>query len=213
MLVVSGSSIQLVSALTAGQVTEINNDLTATPAIAVVVRTCEFDIVASYGNAHESFRGLTLDNTTPYYYATSIINGSSLLSVPSSMPSDETTQDPSTMPVAPDGLNVALTGGADGAAPLASDFAGNDSGPGNRTGIAALIDASEISIIAAPGITDQTTQNGADHAMRKRCTTGFAILDPRAHLDWWRPEHERHSEPKEISMTRTMRRSIIPGSW
>ena len=177
VLTVTGSSIQLVSALSAGQVTAINNDLTALPPIPISVRTCEFDIAATYGNVNESFRGLTLDNTTPYYYATAIINGSSLLSVPASLPSDQTTQDPSTMPVAPDGLNVVLSGGADGAAPLASDFAGNDGGPGNRTGIAALIDALEVSIIAAPGITDQTTQM----ALITQCETlhyRFAILDP-----------------------------------
>jgi len=187
VLSVTGSSIQLVLqpaqtyALPPAQVTAINNDLTATPAIPVTVRTCEFDINASYGNVHESFRGLTLDNTTPYYFANAIINGSSLLSVPyvsgTTLPSDETTLDPSTMPVASDGQNVVLSGGTDGACPLSSDFAGLDLGPGNRTGIAALVDAQEISIIAAPGITDQTTQM----ALITQCETlryRFAVLDP-----------------------------------
>lgn len=169
---VSGNSIQLVTGLSTA------------PAVPVTVSTCEFNISASYGNMHESFSGLTLDNTTPYYFATAIINGSSLLSVPylpsitpPTLPSDQTTQDPSTMPVAPDGMNVALSGGTDGAYPTPIDFQGNDGGPGNRTGIAALIDAAEVSIIAAPGITDQTTQM----ALITQCETllyRFAILDP-----------------------------------
>jgi hypothetical protein len=178
----AGSSIQLVSDLTAADVLAVNKDL-STP-LPVVARTCEFDIAASYGNASESFRGVTLDNTTPYYYANAILNGSSLLGVPflpgvtpPALPSDQTTQDPSTLPVAPDGQNVVLNGGSDGDYPLPADFAGNDGGPDNRSGIAALIDAQEISIIAAPGITDQTTQM----ALITQCETlayRFAILDP-----------------------------------
>jgi hypothetical protein len=175
VLTVLGSSLQMTAALGAGEVTAVNNDLAAP--LPVTARTCEFDINASYNGVGESFRGLTLDNTTPYYYATAIINGSNLLGVPASPPSDQTSIDPSTMPVAPDGLNVLLAGGSDGDYPLPSDFAGNDNGPGNRTGIAALIDAQEISIIAAPGITDQTTQM----ALITQCETllyRFAILDP-----------------------------------
>jgi phage tail sheath protein FI len=184
VLNVTGSSIQLVNPLSAAEVTAIHNDLVASPAIPVTVRTCEFDIAASYGTVNESFRGLTLDNTTPYYYATAIANGSSLLSVPflpvivpPALPSDQSTQDPSTMPVAPDGLTVILANGTDGAYPLPSDFVGTDSGPGNRTGVQALIDASEISIIAAPGITDQIVQG----ELIIQCETllyRFAILDP-----------------------------------
>ena len=190
VLSVSGSSIQLVLqpaqtyALSPVQVNAITSNLSATPALPVTVRTCEFDIAASYGHVNESFRGLTLDNTTPYYFATAIINGSSLLSVPPlpailppKLPSDQSSLDPSTMPVAPDGQNVQLTGGTDGATPLSTDFTGQDLGPGNRTGIAALIDASDISIIAAPGITDQNTQM----ALITQCETlkyRFAILDP-----------------------------------
>jgi phage tail sheath protein FI len=150
--------------------------------IPVRVRTCEFNIVASNGSINESWTGLTLDNTTPYYYANIINNGSQLLSVPASggvLPSDQTTQDPSTMPVATQGgiVNMQANSGTDGSVPQPLDFVGNDGGPGNRTGIAALIDASEISIIATPGITDQNTQM----ALIDQCELlkyRFAILDP-----------------------------------
>ena len=170
---VLGSSLEMTASLAGGAA--ISADLTASH--PVTVRTCEFDINVSYNGAGESFRGLTLDNTTPYYYANAILNGSNLLSVPASPPSDQISTDPRTMPVASDGLNVLLAGGTDGDYPLPADFAGSDMGPGNRTGIAALIDAQEISIIAAPGITDQTTQM----ALITQCETvryRFAILDP-----------------------------------
>lgn len=174
---ITGSSIQLVTALSTAQASTIQANLAATPAVPVTVRTCEFDIVDSYGTVHESLRGLTLDNTTPYYFATAIANGSSLLSVPAPLPYDNLTEDPSTMPVAPDGLNVTLTGGTDGGLPIASDIVGVDNGPGSRTGLTALVDAADISIIATPGITDQVVQG----AMITQCETlayRFAILDP-----------------------------------
>jgi len=171
--------IQLINGLTAPQLAAVNANAAPAPPVPTWARTCEFDIAASCGNVNEIFRGLTLDNTTPYFYGTTIINGSSLLSVPQSpaIPSDQTTTDPSTMPVAADGLNALMAGGADGSAPTPIDFVGNDGGPGNRTGIAALVDAQGISIIGAPGITDQDTQN----ALITQCETlkyRFAILDP-----------------------------------
>jgi phage tail sheath protein FI len=150
--------------------------------IRIAVRTCEFNIAASYNNTNENWTGLTLDNTTPYYYATTINNNSNLLSVPTTggvLPFDIHTQDPSTMPVSQYGgvVNMTPLSGTDGSVPVALDFVGNDGGPGNRTGIAALIDAAEISIIAAPGITDQNTQM----ALIDQCELlkyRFAILDP-----------------------------------
>jgi phage tail sheath protein FI len=185
---ISGSSIQLypvpltTQALTPDQASAVAAGLTASPP-SVTARTCEFDINDSYGTVTESFTGLTLDNTTPYYYATAINNGSNLLAVPNvptvppAPPFDNTSVTPATMPIAPNGQSVQLTGGTDGATPLPSDFVGIDGGPGNRTGLAALIDASEVSIIAAPGITDQTTQM----ALIDQCESlkyRFAILDP-----------------------------------
>jgi uncharacterized protein len=176
---INGNSLTLNGPLVAvTAVADITANLGATPQVPTVVRTCEFDITASYGTVNESFRGLTLDNTTPYYYATTLVNGSSLLSVPTPYPSDQTTADPSTMPVAAvDGLTVALAGGSDGAAVTPIDYVGADYGPGNRTGIQALIDQADISIIAAPGATDQTTQQ----ALITQCENlmyRFAILDP-----------------------------------
>jgi phage tail sheath protein FI len=176
VLSVTGTSIELVTGLSAAELGAITAN--AAVPIPTWVRTSEFDIAASYGNVNESFRGLTLDDRTPYFYGTAILNGSTLLGVPTPPLADQLTANTSTMPVAIDGMTVTLSGGTDGAAaPTPIDFAGNDGGPGNRTGIAALIDAASISIIGAPGITDHFTQS----ALITQCENlkyRFAILDP-----------------------------------
>jgi len=175
-----GSSIQ-VTAVPLFTSTSLN----PTGAAPTTARACEFDVLASYGSVSESFKGLTLDDTTPYFYATAINNGSSLLTVPEvtppnaahPYPCDDTTTTPSTLPIAADGLNVAMVGGIDGSYPQSTDYTGTDGGPGNRTGLAALVDVDQISIIAAPGVTDQNTQA----ALITQCETlkyRFAVLDP-----------------------------------
>ena len=84
------------------------------------------------------------------------------------------------MPSADDGLNVTMAEGADSSGTMkfdSRDYIGTDNGPGKRTGLKALEDIEQISIIAAPGITDQNVQNElinqCEH-LRYR----FAILDP-----------------------------------
>ncbi|MCG3206435.1 MAG: hypothetical protein FOGNACKC_00033 [Anaerolineae bacterium] len=170
------------------KVTAINgNSIDVTPAFAAatgldhdsggttMARTCEFRIVASYQTIVEQFAGLTLDNTTSRYYANIINTGSTLISVQDV--ADNVTTDPFTQPSGNDGLNVVLAGGADGNPPTATDYIGQDNGPNNRTGIRALVDIDEISMIAAPGITNQAVQN----ELITQCETlldRFAILDP-----------------------------------
>src|SRR5436190_19445407 len=84
------------------------------------------------------------------------------------------------MPSTEDGLNVTMAGGADSSGTLtfnARYYIGEDNGPGKRSGLFALEDIEEISIIAAPGITDQ----GVINAMIDQCQRlkyRFAILDP-----------------------------------
>jgi len=51
-----------------------------------------------------------------------------------------------------------LTGGADGPPPARQHLIGIDAGPGNRTGIQALIARPDISIVAVPGVTDEFVQ-------------------------------------------------------
>jgi uncharacterized protein len=65
---------------------------------------------------------------------------------------------PDDMPTTLDGFPAALENGNDGAAPGPLDFIGVDNGPGKRTGIQALKERDDISIIAAPGLTDESVQ-------------------------------------------------------
>jgi phage tail sheath protein FI len=173
---VAGSSIVVTNAFSTTADLAPDGGFTAT-----TVRTCEFDILASWNGVTEQWRYLSMDNTIPSYYATVINNGSTLLSVPSTASGDSTTDDPFIFPSAPDGLNLSLINGTDGtAAPADSDYIGVDNGPGSRTGIQALTDADDIAIVAVPGITSQDVQN----ALITHCETllyRFAILDPAPH--------------------------------
>ena len=173
---IAGSSIVVTNAFSTV------NDLNPDPGFAATtVRSCEFDVVASWNNVNEQWRYLSMDNTIPSYYATVINNGSNILSVPSSATGDSVTDNPFILPSAPNGQTLPLLNGTDGTAPPAdSDYVGVDNGPGQRTGIQALTDADEIAIVAVPGVVDQNVQQ----ALITHCETlmyRFAILDPAPH--------------------------------
>lgn len=158
------------------------NDLNPDPGFAATtVRSCEFDVIASWNGVNEQWRYLSMDNTIPTYYATVINNGSSILAVPSSAVGDSVTDNPFILPSAPNGQTLPLLNGSDGTAPPAdSDYIGVDNGPGMRTGIQALTDADEIAIVAVPGVVDQNVQQG----LITHCETllyRFAVLDPAPH--------------------------------
>jgi hypothetical protein len=137
--------------------------------------TCEFRLNVSYGTRNEQFPGLTLENIPGRYYVDVVNNGSSLITAPA----PSTATNPFFFPSGIDGAQIPLTsGGSDGtAAPTDATFIGQDLGPGNRTGIQALSDIEDISIVAVPGIVSQNVQN----ALITHCETlryRFAILDP-----------------------------------
>jgi hypothetical protein len=144
------------------------------PATVTVVRTCEFRLVASYEGTSESFGPLSLDDATPFFYEDVINTRSNLIRVSGGSLVEN---HPFSQPSAADGLSVILTGGLDGAAPGDTEYVGVDNGPGLRTGLQALLDIDEISILAVPGITSQTVQN----AMITQCESlmdRFAVFDP-----------------------------------
>lgn len=169
---VNGSSITVATPF--GATTDLDPDAgTAT----TMARTCEFRLVISYDGVTEDYDGLSLNDTTSRYYQTVINNVSTLVRVPSTVVADTTTEDPFTQPSAADGLTLALAGGLDGNAPSDADYVGVDNGPGQRTGIAALADIDEVSLVAAPGMVSQTIQN----ALIAHCELlldRFAVLDP-----------------------------------
>jgi len=158
------------------------NDLNPDGGFTVTgVRSLEFDVLTAWNGVTEAWQYLSMDNTIPSYYATVINNGSSLLAVPSSAVGDSATDNPTIFPSAPDGLNLVLMNGLDGTgAPTDVAYIGVDNGPGQRTGIQALIDADDIAIVAVPGVTDQNVQL----ALITHCEIlryRFAILDPAPH--------------------------------
>ena len=153
------------------------------PATTTIFSTCEFGLVLSYNGVSEQFSGLTLENIPGRYYFDKINNASTLISVEQLSSISETHpflfpsgSSPSESKKA---LRILLGGGSDGAkAPLPDDYKGTDPGPGKRTGIKALEDIDQISIIAAPGITSQRVQE----ALINQCELlkdRFAILDPK----------------------------------
>lgn len=75
-------------------------------------------------------------------------------------------------------LRIALAGGSNGSIKKisAADFIGEDRGPGERTGIQAFLDNSEVSIMAVPGITDPNVQLSLV-AHCENLGSRFAVLD------------------------------------
>ncbi len=130
-------------------------DFTPIAGLSTIVSTCEFRLMVSYEDVSENFTGLTLENIPGKYYKDIINNGSELIRV-----SNPLGTDPSFFPSGDDGLHIVLAGGIDGTAvPTDDDYKGIDNGPGQRTGLTALIDRDEISTIAVPGITSQLVQD------------------------------------------------------
>lgn len=137
------------------------------------ISTCEFRLSASYESISEEFSGLTLENVSGRYYKDVINNDSQLVRVDDAL----STTDPLLYPSGDDGLYVLLGSGSDGTAPALDDYKGVDGGAGKRTGIQALTDIDQVSIVAVPGITDNYVQN----ALINHCELlmdRFAILDP-----------------------------------
>jgi hypothetical protein len=153
------------------------------PATATIIATCEFRLTMSYqdpspltGPIVEQFGGLTLANVPGRYYRDIINNASHLIQIAGVDPPQS---HPFLFPSGGDGLSVALgTGGADGNPPTDLDIRGTDPGPGLRTGLKALEDIEQISIIAAPGLTSQLVQNALIEQC-ERLKYRFAILDPK----------------------------------
>jgi phage tail sheath protein FI len=139
-----------------------------------MISTCEFRLVLSIDTVTEVHAGLTLENVPGRFVVSRLEEGSDLLRA-SGVPVNT---NPLLFPSGSNGLTIPLdTAGSDGALPTETQYVGDDNGPGDRTGIHALTDIDQISIIAAPGVVSQTVQN----ALISQCETlkdRFAILDP-----------------------------------
>jgi phage tail sheath protein FI len=145
------------------------------PATTTIFSVCEFSLTASYDGATETYRGLTLEQVPGKYVVDQVNNRSNLIRIDTTALPAAT--NPFFFPSGDDGLNLAFTTAGTDVAPVAADVRGVDNGPGNRTGLRALEEIDDISIIAVPGWGDQSVQE----AMIEQCERlkyRVAFLDP-----------------------------------
>lgn len=155
------------------------------PATTTVISTCEFRVSASFNGITEQFPGLTLEKVTGKYYFDAINNTSSLIQVTAIAPAST---NPFFVPSAANGLAITLSAGSDGnAPPTDAEYIGVDGGPGLRTGLKAMEDIDQVSILAAPGLTTQVMQNALIEQC-ERLKDRFAILDPKPKLGGGAPD-------------------------
>jgi phage tail sheath protein FI len=160
-----------------------------------LVRVMEINLTvidASGASPTETYQGLSWNQSgnadRNRHYATQININSNLVyvqppdvGIPALVPPGSEDATLLTQPTTADGFPASMTvPGADGLPAKSddgdADYVGTDLGPGQRTGIQALIDADDISIIAAPGKTTATVQN----ALITQCANlryRFAVLD------------------------------------
>lgn len=163
---INGWIITVDNALAAGDITVAAEDTN--------ISTCEFSLLISYGDEQESFEFLSMKDTADNYFLNVINNDSELITATNLASGDGI---PYNQPVPEDGLNIRLDGGDDGIKPDPDAYIGVDGGYRSRTGITALVDIDQISIVAIPGVTNDAVQN----ALIIHCETlkdRFAILDP-----------------------------------
>lgn len=146
--------------------------------------TCEFTLQVVYQDQTETFTNLSMNPETPNYFMKVVNNRSNFVTLqsPYTTPADFTRTDPFDMPtnniLAKGKLWITLSNGNDGTISgiTAADFKGTDVGPGKRSGIESFKDIDEVSIIAAPGITDTNVQL-ALVAHCENLKDRFAVLD------------------------------------
>ena len=152
------------------------------------LRVIEAEVAVHYApqggdTADEVFTGLRLtDDGSASYLVTAVTNGSNLVDVAAVKLAGD--KNLANFPAAPtNGRWLELTGGDDSLLSLGTnDFVGVDGGSGNRTGIQALEDITDVSICIVPGMWSTVVQS----ALITHCETlksRFAILDPPNGLD------------------------------
>jgi phage tail sheath protein FI len=157
----------------AGTVLDDNGIKPAPPTTETVFTVCEFSLGISADGVTESFPSLTLE-TVPGKTVTDVIAAGSRLIKISAVPADT---HPLAFPSSDDGLTLAVTTSGVDAVPVAADIRGVDNGPGKRTGLKALEEIADISIIVVPGVGEVSVQE----AMIEQCERlkyRVALLDP-----------------------------------
>jgi phage tail sheath protein FI len=173
---VQGDTITLDSALTGTKAQIEGKD----------IYTCEFNLTIDYGTQSESFTYLSMNPKTTNYFMKVVNNNSELIELSSPYTGDtvdeitypHTISDPFDQPTNDDGLSITLSSGSDGTVTglTVDDYKGKDDGPEQRTGLEAMRDIDQVSILVVPGYTEVDVQN----EMLIQCEDlkdRFAILD------------------------------------
>ena len=134
--------------------------------------TLEFNVHVVFGDQSETFENCSFNASAPNY-VNKAASGSELVSIEARRDADA-----AALFAEYDRRVVTLSGGSDGSLSgvSASDFIGEDRGPGKRTGIQAFVDNDEVSIMAVPGVTIPEVQL-ALVAHCENLGSRFAILD------------------------------------
>ena len=171
---VEGNNVTMAAAFAAKDV--VDTDLLP----KITVKTCELNIEVHCDDAVETYENVSFNITTPNFIE-KMMAKSELVDV---------TAANNDQPVAPmdllkkaagcdkDAVKLQLSGGKNGTAAALTDgdFIGEDKGPGQRTGIQAFLDNSDVSLMAVPGITAPNVQLSLV-AHCERLASRFAVLD------------------------------------
>lgn len=148
---------------------------------AKVLTTSEFTLHVFYGDEAETFERMSL-NVSAANHIEKVMARSNIVKVQDISGGSGGAVAPfeviSGQSEAAGKFQIALAGGSDGSVAnlSASDFMGQDRGPGKRTGIQAFIDNDFVSIMAVPGVTDPNVQL-ALVAHCENLGSRFAVLD------------------------------------
>jgi hypothetical protein len=146
-----------------------------------VVETSEFRISFEYAGTEEVFDNLSTDGRHSRYFAAVINDGSRLVHV-TDLDEDRQATGAEKLPLPT--REWFLGGGTDGVQGLtAATYIGRDSDDADkRTGLFALANVADVSIVAVPGQTDPVVQQALiGHCERARYR--FAVLDSRKGAD------------------------------
>jgi phage tail sheath protein FI len=142
-----------------------------------VICTCEMNVEVKYLDVVEGFDNVSFNVSAPNYII-NVMSKSELVDIEVSVA--ENTSTPYSLLANEDaGVHtINLSGGSDGTNEQVDSgvFMGTDNGPGNRTGIQAFVDNTEVSIMAVPGITEPNVQLSLV-AHCENLGSRFAILD------------------------------------
>ncbi len=144
-----------------------------------VILTCEFSIQVKYDDIVECYENISLNHEASNYIQNQLAKSD--LIVVNVLNVNDDIKAPFTClcgNAASAEIKVTLNGGSNGSIAnlSAADFIGTDNGPGKRTGIQAMLDNNDVSILAVPGVTDPNVQlNLVAHC--EGLANRFAVLD------------------------------------